>query len=402
MVDQPVGFDFATANRILFGAGTIGALPGLIRTWGQRVLVVTGRSAARVRPLVESLESEGLEPRLLSVLGEPTVEVVARGCHLAAEQRVEGVVAFGGGSAIDAAKAIAVLATNPGDILDYLEVIGQGRALEKPGLPCVAVPTTAGTGAEVTRNAVLASAEHRVKVSLRSRLMLPRLAVVDPELSYRLSPEPTAATGLDALTQLIEPFVSCRANPMTDALCREGMMRVARSLRPAHGAAVRIAQDPDAALDESEKAARTDLAVAALFSGLALANAGLGAVHGFAGPIGGMFGASHGSICAALLPAVVSGNVSALRARSPQHSALDRYREMAVLLCADPNATIDQAIDWLRRLTADLAIPGLGQQGVADTELDAVVTRATAASSMKGNPIALTREEMAAMLHAAW
>ena len=401
MVKEFLGFDFSTVDRILFGAGTVGALPGLVRPWGQRFLVVTGRSAARVRPLVESLEAEGLEPRLLGVHGEPTVDTVTLGCRLATEQRVEGVVAFGGGSVIDAAKAIAVLATNPGDVVEYLEIIGQGRPLEKPGLPCAAVPTTAGTGAEVTRNSVLASPEHRVKVSLRGRTLLPRLAIVDPELSYGLPPELTATTGLDALTQLVEPFVSCRANPMTDALCREGMRRIARSLRRAHAVAVRLAHDPEAKLDDSEKGARADLALAALFGGVALANAGLGAVHGFAGPIGGMFGAAHGAICAALLPTVTGGNVAALRARHPDHPALERYREVAALLCDDAKATLEQGIDWMRRVTADLGITGLGQLGVADADLESVVTRAEAASSMKGNPVALTREEMGAILRAA-
>jgi len=401
MVAQSPGFDFSTADRILFGAGSVRSLPELVRPWGQRFLVVTGRSAARVRPLVELLESEGLEPRLLSVQGEPTVDTVRLGCRLAAEQRVEGIVAFGGGSAIDAAKAISVLAANPGDVVEYLEIIGQGRALEKPGLPCAAVPTTAGTGTEVTRNAVLTSAEHRVKVSLRGRMLLPRLAIVDPELSYHLPPQPTATTGLDALTQLVEPFVSCRANPMTDALCREGMRRIARSLRNAHTAAVRLAQDPEALPGDDEKAARTDLALAALFSGLALANAGLGAVHGFAGPIGGMFGAAHGAICAALLPAVTGVNVTALRSRHPEHPALERYREVATMLCCDAKAGVEEGIEWVRRITTDLGVAGLGQLGVTETDLESVVTRATAASSMKGNPVVLTHEEMGTVLRAA-
>jgi alcohol dehydrogenase class IV len=401
MVAQSPGFDFSTADRILFGAGSVRSLPGLLRPWGQRFLVVTGRSAARVRPLVELLESEGLEPRLFSVPGEPTVDTVRLGCRLAAEQRVEGIVAFGGGSAIDAAKAISVLAANPGDVVEYLEIIGQGRALEKPGLPCAAVPTTAGTGTEVTRNAVLTSAEHRVKVSLRGRMLLPQLAIVDPELSYRLPPEPTATTGLDALTQLVEPFVSCRANPMTDALCREGMRRIARSLRDAHSTAVRLAEDPEALPGDDEKAARADLALAALFSGLALANAGLGAVHGFAGPIGGMFGAAHGAICAALLPAVTEGNVAVLKARHPEHPALARYREVATILCGDAHASVEEGIEWMRRITTDLGVAGLGPFGVTEADVDTVVTRATAASSMKGNPIALTREEMGTVLRAA-
>ena len=206
-----------------------------------------------------------------------------------------------------------------GELLDYVEIIGRGQALTKPSAPFIAIPTTAGTGSEVTRNAVLASPEHRVKVSLRSPLMLARVALVDPELTYDLPPALTASTGLDALTQLIEPFVCLRANPMTDGLCVEGMRRAARSLRVAF-------------TDGQNKSAREDMAVASLFGGLALANAGLGAVHGFAGPIGGMFPAPHGAVCAALLPHVMTANIRALRQRAPGSEALRRYDKVARLL----------------------------------------------------------------------
>ena len=229
------------------------------------------------------------------------------------------MIGLGGGSAIDAAKAIAALAANGGDPLDYLEVVGRGRSLTQPSLPCIAIPTTAGTGAEVTRNAVLASPEHGIKASLRSATMLPRLALVDPELTYSLPAAVTASTGLDALTQLIEPFTSSKANPLTDALCREGMMRAARSLRTAYE-------------DGRDAAAREDMALASLFGGLALANAGLGVVHGFAGPVGGTFHAPHGAVCAAFLPHVMAVNARALRTRQPGSAALARYDEIARIL----------------------------------------------------------------------
>ena len=212
-----------------------------------------------------------------------------------AEERCDTVIGFGGGAALDAAKAIAILMTNPGDVTDYLEIIGRGKTLTEPPVPCIAIPTTAGTGSEVTRNSVIASREERVKVSLRSPLMLPKVVVVDPELTYDLPPAITASTGVDALTQLIEPFVCSRANPLTDGLCQEGIERVARSLRRAFESAGRGEAPADAA-------AREDMAVASLFGGLALANAGLGAVHGLAAPLGGMIGAPHGAVCAALLP----------------------------------------------------------------------------------------------------
>ena len=229
------------------------------------------------------------------------------------------VIGLGGGSAIDTGKAIAALLTNPGDPLDYLEVIGRGQALQQTPLPYIAIPTTAGTGSEVTRNAVLASHEHHVKVSLRSPLMLPRVAIVDPELTYSLPPAITASTGLDALTQLIEPYTCNSPNPMIDAICREGMQRAARSLKRAYQ-------------NGSDAAAREDMSIAALFGGMALANAKLGAVHGFAGPLGGLFPAPHGMICARLLPFVVEANVRALQMREPDSPVLKRYDEVAQLL----------------------------------------------------------------------
>ncbi|HEX8711204.1 MAG TPA: iron-containing alcohol dehydrogenase, partial [Terracidiphilus sp.] len=255
-------FEFATATRIVFGEGTAAKLPELVRTFGARPLVVTGASPQRVAPLISTL----LAPTF-PVPGEPTVELVREGARLAQNAGCDVVVSIGGGSAIDAGKAIAILATNGGEPLEFLEVVGKGRTLENPPLPFVAVPTTAGTGTEVTRNAVLASTGHGVKASLRSPLMLPRVALIDPELTYALPPAITAYTGLDALTQLIEPYVSARANPLVDAICAEGLQRVARSLRRAYH-------------DGSDREARHDMSLAALFGGLALANAGLGVVHG--------------------------------------------------------------------------------------------------------------------------
>ena len=269
-------FEFATATRIVFGAGTVNDAGAIAKKFGRRALVVTGRDSRRAERILAGLKSSGVGAVTFSVAGEPELETVERGTKLARAEHCELVIGFGGGSALDAAKAIAAMLTNEGGLLDYVEIIGRGRPLTKLSAPFIAIPTTAGTGTEVTRNAVLASPEHKLKVSLRSPLMLARVAMIDPELTYDLPPALTASTGLDALTQLIEPFVCNRANPMTDGLCVEGLRRAARSLRVAFSKG----QDQDA---------REDMAVASLFGGLALANAGLGAVHGFAGPIGGRF-----------------------------------------------------------------------------------------------------------------
>lgn len=286
-----------------------------------------------------------------------------------------------GGSALDAAKAIAALLTNHGELVDYLEVIGAGKPLAHPGAPFIAIPTTAGTGTEVTRNAVLASPEHRVKVSLRSPRMLARLAVVDPELTFDLPRDVTARTGLDALTQLIEPYVCLRANPMTDGFCVEGLRRVARSLRRAFH-------------DGHDIEARGDMSMASLLSGLALANAGLGVVHGFAGPVGGMFPAPHGAICAALLPCGMDVNIRALRSRAPESQSLCRYQTVACILTGKPNASALDGVEWAGEICREFGIPALGSYGVGKPDIAVLVEKASQASSMKANPIVLTREEL--------
>jgi alcohol dehydrogenase class IV len=298
------------------------------------------------------------------------------------------VIGIGGGSSIDTGKATAALLTNPGDPLDYLEVIGKGQPLQNPPLPYIAIPTTAGTGSEVTRNAVLGSPEQAFKVSLRSALMLPRLAIVDPELTYSLPPLPTATTGLDALTQLIEPYTSVKANPMTDPLCRDGMALVARSLRRAY-------------LDGKDKAARRDMSLASLFGGLALANAGLGAAHGFAAPFGGMFPAPHGAICARLLPFVMETNILALRQRDPDSPVLKRYDEVARILTGYPNAKAMEGVSWVKDLCAAMNIPSLSTYGMTPRDIPEMVKKGKSASSMKANPLVLTDDELTNILENA-
>ena len=381
-------FEFATAARVVFGAGKWRELGSLARELGHAALLVTGRNPQRAESAMALLARHGLTVTPFTVTHEPSVETVRQGVSLARQQQCDLVIGFGGGSVLDAGKAIAAMLTNEGELLDYLEVIGRGKTLLKPAAPYLAVPTTAGTGTEVTRNAVLGSPGHGVKVSLRSPLMLARVALVDPELTYDLPPALTASTGLDALTQLIEPFVSLRSNPMTDALCVEGMCRAARSLRSAFA----CGHDPSA---------REDMAVASLFGGFALANAGLGAVHGFAGPIGGAFPAPHGAACAALLHYVMEANLGALRRRQPTHPALERYDQVAKLLTSDSTAKADAGVCWVRQLVLDLGIPRLGQYGITPADTAGLVEKALHASSLKANPIALTREELARILEQA-
>jgi len=381
-------FDFATATRIVFGAGTLSEAVKAAAGFGRRVFLVTGSRLERAGGLVGQLKQAGLEVVTAQVIGEPATDSVRRLTAHARAERCEVVLGLGGGSVIDAAKAVSGLLTNEGDLFDYLEVIGKAQPLKNPAAPYIAIPTTAGTGAEVTRNAVLGSKEHRVKVSLRSPLMLPRLAIVDPELTYDLPPDVTSYTGLDALTQVIEPYVCTRANPMTDGWCVEGIRRAASSLRKA------VEQGND-------KVAREDMAVTSLFGGLALANAGLGAVHGFAAPFGGMFPAPHGAVCAALLPHVMAANIKALRESAPESIALMRYEEIGRLLTGKAQGTAEDGVQWVAQLVKDLQVPKLSQYGCVEKDIAQVVEKAAKASSMKANPVALTTSVLSEVLRAA-
>ena len=380
-----MNFEFATATRIVFGAGKLDEAGALARSLGRRALLVIGKSAGavqRVEPLLGALTEAGVEYATFSVAGEPTIEVARTGTQRARDERCDLVIGFGGGSMIDTGKAIAALLTNEGDPLDYVEVIGKGKAITQPSAPYLAIPTTAGTGSEVTRNAVLGSPEQYLKVSMRSPLMLPRVALIDPKLTYDLPPQLTATTGLDALTQLIEPFVSVRANPLTDSICREGMMRVQRSLRRAYERG-------------SDKKAREDMCVASLFGGMALANAGLGAVHGLAGPLGGMFDAPHGALCAALLPNVMEVNRGMIRgpagrgAVSAPTEIVRRFEEVV------------RIVGDLGELVRALKIQPLRTYGVKRDSFPAIIEKAKATSSLKGNPLPLRDEDLREILERA-
>lgn len=357
-------FEFATAQRIVFGRGVVSELEALCSEWGSKVVLVTGSDPNRFAVLPQAMR--------FAVAGEPKISDVELGAALA--KTAEVVVAIGGGSVIDAGKAIAAMATQPRDLMRYIEVIGEGKALDAAPLPFIAVPTTAGTGAEATRNAVIASDVHRVKASLRHVSMLPRVALIDPELARGVPPAVTAASGMDALTQCLEAFVCSRAQPMTDALCIDGIQRAVRSLEKAFH-------------DGDDLDAREDMALCALYSGMALANAGLGAVHGFAAPIGGMFDAPHGAVCAALLAPVWEANAKRVSNR-------EKFDRVDAMLGGD-------AVAFLRRMTERLGIPKLRTWGIQESELDEISRKAAAASSMKANPVALGHDERIAILREA-
>ena len=375
-------FEFATAGRVVVGAGRAAELGSIAAGLGSRALVCTGAHPDRQADLLGALT---VPVETVRVGGEPTVDAARRATEVARDHGADVVVAVGGGSVIDLAKAVAVLLSNGGDPLDYLEVVGRGQPITRRAVPCVAVPTTAGTGAEVTANAVLASPADRLKASLRSPLTIPSVALVDPLLTLGCPPAVTASAGLDALTQCLEPYVSVRANPLTDGLARAGLGHAAVGLRPAYA-------------DGADVDARTHMALCSLLGGMALANAKLGAVHGFAGVLGGIVDVPHGVACAALLAPVVEANVAALRAREPGSPVLDRYAEAARLLTGRPDASVEDGLDWIRETVALLDVPRLGAYGLRPERADEVVAKAAKASSMQGNPVRLTDDELHAVL----
>ncbi len=374
-------FEFSAPSKIIFGTGKLATISSLVEGFGDCVLIVSGTRPAITDRILSLLELNKIEHSIITVEGEPTVETVNRALSYARKKTFDAVIGVGGGSALDTAKAVSALLTNPGDLADYLEVVGLNKPLINPSLPLIAIPTTSGTGSEVTRNAVIGSHIHHVKVSLRSTLLLPRIALLDPELTLSLPPSITASSGLDALTQLIEPFTCNNPNPLSDSICIEGIQRIARSLYNAfdHG---------------DDLSAREDMSIAALFSGLALANSRLGAVHGLAGPIGGEIHAPHGAICAALLAHVMSANITALVDRSPKHPVMERYSEIGRLLSGDREATVETGIHWVRTFCAHAQIISLSEYGLTESQFPKIIENAYKASSMKGNPITLLESEL--------
>lgn len=376
-------FELALPPRISFGAGRAGDLPAVVAALGSRALVATGSSPGRVAHLVDALRPHVRALEVVAVPGEPGVDDARAAADTGRRIRADVVVAIGGGSVIDLAKAAAMLLGNGGDPMDYLEVVGRGQPILREPLPLVALPTTAGTGAEVTANAVLASRDHGIKASLRHPLMIPRHAIVDPVLTLDCPPAVTAASGMDALTQCLEPYVSHRANPVTDGWARTGLVHAGRGLvRAFH--------------DGSDLAARGDMALASLMGGLALANAKLGAVHGFAGVIGGMTEAPHGAVCAALLAPVCRANLARADERLGR-----RLTDVARWLTGDGAASAGDGIAWIERTCAELGVPPLSTHGLTDAHTAEVVAAAARASSMQGNPVPLDAAALAEVFRAA-
>ena len=371
-------FGFATAGRIRFGRGVAGEAASAARGYGRQVLLLRGGSVAWVDELVRDLAAAGCEVSQLRSSGEPSVDDVR--AAVAAGRGADVVLGVGGGAVIDLAKAAAALIPSECDVMEHLEVVGGGRPLQADPLPMIAIPTTAGTGAEVTKNAVIAVPEAARKVSLRDDRMLPRLALVDPALTDGAPRGVTLGSGLDALVQVIEPYLSSKANPLTDVLCRAAIPQGIAALK-------RLVEGED-------PAARDALAYVSLSGGLALANAGLGAVHGLAGVIGGRFGAPHGLICGRLLGPVLAANADALGVSA-------RFTEVQMWLSDGFDLPEEGTFDALTALLDDWGLERLNQWIPEDADLGETAREAAASSSMRANPCVLEAETLEACIRAA-
>lgn len=387
-------FSISRLPRIVFGAGSIGRLPALVGEFGRRALVVTGarslRNSKQWATLADGLKAAGIELAELSVSDEPSPQLVDDAVASFKDRSIDAVVGIGGGSAMDAAKAIAGLLRPGNSVMDHLEGVGPELPYLGPAVPFIAVPTTAGSGSEATKNAVLSvRGEGGFKKSFRDEKLVAEYAVIDPDLLATCPPDIIAANGMDALTQLLEAYVSLNANPITDALALSGL-EAAREALPAFYRG-----------SGNQEAARAGMAYAALLSGFVLAQAGLGSVHGLASPIGAYFPIPHGVVCGTLVAAATRMNIAALTERESESGALKKYADAGRLLSGQPQLgdqdARSQLVQVLDLLTGELRLPRLGAYGVTRSAIDTIVAGARG-SSMKTNPIVLTDEEIATVV----
>ncbi|MGF1875868.1 iron-containing alcohol dehydrogenase [Photobacterium frigidiphilum] len=376
-------FQFMTSSRIVFGEGALINSFSTFNQFGYSVLLVTGKDNQRSEPLVNYLKQQNMRYQQVAVLGEPLIAMIEEMAAMGRRFRPDMVISIGGGSVLDAGKALAALIPNQGSVYDYVEVVGRNVPLQAKPLPFIAIPTTSGTGSEVSKNAVLRSAQENVKVSLRSTDMLPDLAIIDPTLTYGMDPIMSGCCGMDAFTHLMEAYVCGAPNPLTDMVCEEGLRRLA-------GAIVSACEDDD-------PRARSDMSFAAMLGGMALANAKLGAAHGLASSLGGRLSAPHGLITAQLAPYVMQENVLAAR-EAGRADILNRYRQLACILTGRTDADIADGITWTKRTLERLNLPSVSEYGLCDTLFDQVAEDALLSNAIKGNPLPLNKERLQGIL----
>jgi len=377
-------FQFMTSNRIVFGEGALEKSLSLIKQFGYSVLLVSGKSSERSKVVVDYLNAQKLRYQHVAISGEPNITMVEETAIIGRRFLPDLVVAIGGGSALDMGKALAAIIPNKGNVYDYVEVVGRNVPLKAKPLPFIAIPTTACTGAEVTKNAVLKSGQDQVKVSLRSPDMLADVAIVDPTLTYGTDTYISGRGAMKAFTHLVEAYVCGDPNPLTDMICEEGIRKIAKSAIPA--------------CINDDKQARADIAFAAMLGGMATTNAKLGAAHGLTSALGGKLEAPHSLITARLSPYVMQENVNAAR-NAGREDILNRYRHLAQLVTNDVNANIEDGIQWVEDMLDRLGLPVLGKFGVCSTSFDRVARDALKSHSIKGNPIPLTKDRLVHILH---
>lgn len=377
-------FQFMTATRIIFGEGSLESSLSVISQYGYSVLLVSGKNPERYAPLINYLHQQNMRYQHVAVSGEPNITMVEETAMLGRRFKPDMVIAIGGGSVVDMGKAVAAIIPNQGNVYDYVEVVGRSVPLKTKPLPFIAIPTTASSGSEVTRNAVLKSAQDRVKVSLRSPDMLADVAIVDPTLTYGTDPLTSGRGAMDAFTHLMEAYVCGDPNPLTDTICEEGLRRLTRAMVPG--------------CLRDDKKARSDLSFAAMLGGMAATNAKLGAAHGLASALGGKLDAPHSVITARLAPHVMRENIEAAR-DAGRGDILQRYKTISQILTGRKNACVEDGILWVNMMLERLAIPNLTDFGVCATSFERVATDALKSTSIKGNPIPLTMERLTHILH---
>jgi alcohol dehydrogenase len=392
-----LNFSIARLPRIEFGTGVLQKLPDIIAGYGSHILLVTGSRSfvhsSRWQPFVDQLEQRAINWQHCTVAEEPSPVLIDDLVKKYADHSFDAVVGIGGGSALDAAKAIAGLLKVQRSVMDYLEGVGPELPYDGPALPFIAVPTTAGTGSEATKNAVLSvSGAHGFKKSFRHEKLVAEYAIVDPDLLTGCPSHVIAANGMDALTQLLESYVSTKSNAFTDALAISGLQAVRDALIPLYR---------QNGLNGQIKEHREKMAYAALLSGITLAQVGLGSVHGLASPLGAFFPIPHGVVCGTLVAAATRINIHSMLTREPSNKALAKYAHVAEILCqkhfTHPETAFNGLIDLLTQWTDELALPRLSHYGLQEAALDKVIAHCRG-SSMKTNPIVLTDEEIRQIL----
>ncbi|EKO3902811.1 iron-containing alcohol dehydrogenase [Vibrio fluvialis] len=377
-------FQFMTSSRIIFGEGALQSSLSMISQYGYSVLLVSGKRTERANVVVDYLQQQNMRYQHLAVSGEPNITMVEEAAVGGRRFRPDVVVAIGGGSVLDMGKALAAIIPNQGNVYDYVEVVGRNVPLKSKPLPFIAIPTTASTGSEVTRNAVLRSGQDRVKVSLRSPEMLADVAIVDPTLTYGTDLATSGRGAMDAFTHLMEAYVCGEPNPLTDMICEEGVRRLSRSIL--------------AACVRDDSKARADLSFAAMLGGMAITNAKLGAAHGLASALGGKLDAPHSVITARLAPYVMRENIHAAQLAG-REDVLARYRRLSHLLTGRKNANVEDGALWAQMMLDKLKLPTLSEYGVCSTSFEQVARDAMKSNAIKGNPIPLTSERLIYILN---